>query len=40
MPKVFGSAIVWRTFGIYEVVVLIVAIALKKASERKEIVYK
>lgn len=40
LPKVFGSAIVWHTFGIYEVVVLIVAITLKKTSERKGIVYK
>ena len=40
MPKLFGSAVVWHTFGIYEVLVLIVAIALKKTSERKGIIYR
>lgn len=40
LPMIFGSAVVWHTFGIYEVVVLIIAICLKKASERKGIVYR
>ncbi|MCI8408431.1 MAG: MATE family efflux transporter [Lachnospiraceae bacterium] len=40
LPKIFGSAIVWHTFGIYEVLVLIIAVALKNGSERKGIVYK
>lgn len=40
LPKIFGNAVVWHTFGIYEVLVLIIAIALKKGSERKGIVYK
>lgn len=40
LPMILGSAIVWHTFGIYEVVVLIVAIVLKKSSERNGIVYK
>lgn len=40
LPMIFVSAIVWHTFGIYEVIVLIVAISLKKASERKGIVYR
>lgn len=40
LPKIFGNAIVWHTFGIYEVLVLILAVALKKGSERKGIVYK
>lgn len=40
LPKIFGSVIVWHTFGIYEVLVLILAIALKKGSERNGIVYK
>lgn len=39
LPKLFGSMIVWHTFGIYEVLVLIVAFILKKSSERKGIVY-
>lgn len=40
LPMIFGSAVVWHTFGIYEVIVLIIAISLKKASERKGIVYR
>ncbi len=40
LPKLFGSAVVWHTFGIYEALVLAVAIALKKTTERKGIIYK
>lgn len=40
LPKIFGSMIVWHTFGIYEVLVLIIAIILKKNSERNGIVYR
>lgn len=40
LPKIFGSGIVWHTFGIYELLVLFIAIALKKFSERKGIEYK
>ena len=40
LPKIFGSAIVWHTFGIYEVLVLILAVILKKSSEQNGIVYK
>lgn len=40
LPKIFGSAVVWHTFGIYEVLVLMIAVALKKGSERKGILYK
>ncbi|MBR1865180.1 MAG: MATE family efflux transporter, partial [Lachnospiraceae bacterium] len=40
LPKIFGSAIVWHTFGIYEVLVLIIAIVLKRGSERNGIVYR
>lgn len=39
LPKLFGGAIVWHTFGIYEVVVLLFAIALKRFSERNGIAY-
>jgi len=39
-PIIFGNGIVWHTFGIYEVLVLIIAVALKKGSERNGIVYK
>lgn len=40
LPMIFGNAVVWHTFGIYEVIVLIVAVSLKKVSERKGIVYR
>lgn len=40
LPKIFGNVIVWHTFGIYEVIVVIIALALKKSSERKGIIYK
>lgn len=40
LPKIFGSAVVWHTFGIYEVFVLMIAVVLKKGSERKGIAYK
>lgn len=36
--SVVGSSIVWHTFGIYEVLVLIVAIILKKHSEKNGII--
>lgn len=39
VPLVFGKGVVWHTFGIYEVLVLAAAIALKKFSERRGIVY-
>lgn len=38
-PEIFGSGIVWHTFGIYELIVLVIASVLKKASERNGIVY-
>lgn len=40
LPKLFGSAIVWHTFGIYEVLVLVIALALKKTSEKNGISYQ
>lgn len=40
LPKLLGAAIIWHTFGIYEVLVLMIAFALKKSSEKKGIVYK
>ena len=40
LPKIFGAGIVWHTFGIYEVLVLIVAVTLKKHSERNGIDYR
>lgn len=40
VPMIFGKAIVWHTFGIFEVLVLIVAIIIKRTSERQGVVYK
>lgn len=40
LPKIFGAAIVWHTFGIYEILVLMIALTLKKTSERNGIIYK
>lgn len=40
LPKIFGNAVVWHTFGIYEVLVLVLSVGLKKGSERNGIVYK
>lgn len=40
VPMIFGKVIVWHTFGIFEVLVLIMAIIIKKISERKGIIYK
>lgn len=39
LPMVFGKAIVWHTFGIYEILVLMIAVLLKKISERNGIAY-
>lgn len=40
LPLVFGKSIVWHTFGIYEIITLVVGIILKKTSEKNGIVYK
>ena len=40
LPRIFGAVIVWHTFGIYEVLVLMIAFTLKKSSERKGIVFQ
>lgn len=39
VPMIFGKAVVWHTFGIYEILVLVVALTLKKVSERNGITY-
>lgn len=39
LPRLFGSAVVWHTFGVYELLVLVVAVSLKKFSERNGIAY-
>lgn len=40
IPKLFGAGLVWYTFVIYEVIVLIIAIILLRHSEKNGIVYK
>lgn len=40
LPALLGSGIVWYTFGIYESIVLVLAIGLLKYSERNGIVYQ
>ncbi|MBQ8213448.1 MAG: MATE family efflux transporter [Clostridia bacterium] len=40
IPMIFGKLVVWHTFGIFEVLVLVVALIIKNSSERKGIVYK
>lgn len=39
VPKIFGKALVWHSFGIFELLVCILAISIKRLSERKGIVY-
>lgn len=39
VPMIFGKAVVWHTFGIYEVLVLVIAVFIKKYSERNGISY-
>lgn len=40
LPKILGKAIVWHTFGIYEVLVLVIAVILKRSSEKNGVIYK
>lgn len=40
LPMLFGDAVVWHTFGIYEVLVLIIGLGMKRISERKGLVYR
>lgn len=39
LPMIFGNGIIWYTFGIYEILVLLVGVALVRKSERDGIVY-
>lgn len=39
LPVVFGNAVVWHTFGIYEALVLVIAVLMKRLSERNGIAY-
>lgn len=40
LPQILGANIIWLTFGIYEAVVLVIAFALLRYSERNGIVFK
>lgn len=40
LPAAFGNSIVWFTFGIYEILVLVVTVALLRKSEKNGIVYR
>lgn len=35
LPLIFGSAVIWYTFGIYETIVLVIAVVLLKTSKLK-----
>lgn len=39
LPRLFGADIVWFTFGIYEAIVAVIAVALLRHSERNGIVF-
>ena len=40
LPAIFGSGVIWFTYGISECLVLLVALALTKYSERNGIIYQ
>lgn len=40
LPALFGAGAIWYTFGVYESIVLVAAVALLRASERNGIVYR
>lgn len=40
LPEIFGAGIIWHTFGIFEVMVLIVAVTLLKRSEKDGVIFK
>lgn len=39
LPSILGSGVIWYTFGIYEILVLVLAVALVKKSEQFGVVY-
>lgn len=39
LPILFGNGIIWSSFGIYEVIVLVIAVVLLKRSEKNGIAY-
>lgn len=40
LPKIFGADIIWFIFGIYEAIILVIAVAQLKYSERDGITFK
>lgn len=40
LPMIIGADIIWFCFGIYEAIVLVIAVILLKHSERNGIVFK
>ncbi len=40
LPRILGRGVIWHTLGIYELIVLAIAIGLLKISERNGITYK
>lgn len=40
LPQVFGADIIWHTFGIYEILVLIAAVILLRRSEKGGVVFR
>lgn len=40
LPVIFGNGIIWHTFGIYELAVLLIAVLLLRCSERNGIVFR
>lgn len=39
-PMIFGAGVIWHTFGIYEIMVLILGVVLKRTSEKNGVVYR
>lgn len=40
LPRIFGANAIWFTFGIYELIIMVIAIFLLKDSEKNGIVFK
>lgn len=40
LPRIFGANAIWFTFGIYELIIMVIAIFLLKDSEKNGIIFK
>lgn len=40
LPALFGTSIIWYTFGIYEMIIAVISVSMYKNTERKGIVYR